>query len=544
MASPGTLTAAVLAALAVLTPGAARGFGEPPLPATEITRVLSLQEAAARGMVTLSAKGGVSGDQVAVDLRHRPSPGPVRVTVRIEFTGFADPAGAAPNVGLAVRNGIRELNRLVVRGPGVPRIEFDVQYRVTGRGAPQTPGFHQIRVIRAAPDYRSGVDGDVTPNAVGGTTGTWSLADLFDRRTFAHETLHLAGLPDRYTTSYREPGTGRRFPAPSDLDDQRAVDAWARAHVPPLRPGGAYTSTPRPGFGCDIMASLGACARLRPYDVRTLAAQAGVRLDVEPGELLQNKRADQQDFGVAGALRLIAPRGGAARVDGLVVYCIDLDAGTPSAGTLFDAAGPASSFPGPGYAQLHRVLTHVAALPAPADGSRADLRPGAQLAVWAVTDRAFGDAPVTGDPLAVLQGAGLDPAALVAPPDVPNPNAAAAATGAVTPAGTVVPAPAEPPAPPAPRVRLERVELSQTALRAGRVNRVRLVVQVSGGTPTLRIAVQRRTGPRWVALGAFPPRRVGAGTGSLGLRFAALPAGRYRLRVTGAGAVVAPFAVR
>lgn len=536
LALPTAMTA--LAAL----PAMASAFGEPPLPATEISRVVTLPQAAANRMVDITGKGGFSGDQAKVDLRWKPLPGPVRITLRIDFTGFANPAGAKAPLAVAVAKGVAQLNRFVPTGSGLPKVVFDVQYTVSGRGAAPVPGYHQVTVINDA-DYRSGLESAATPNAVDGVKGTWSTQDLFNARTFAHEALHLAGLPDRYDTFYREPGGRREYPAPRTLDRPADVDEWARSQVPPLRPGGAYTSRPQRGAGCDVMADqLAACARLTRRDLRNLAAQAGVRLHADAGDLLANKDATRQDFGVGAPLDLFAPRNGTASVNGLVVFCVDEDLHIPVQGGAFDVLGPAAAVGGPGYAQLQAVLTAVAALP-PNPG-RPDEPEGAQAAVWAVTDPSPQEVP-SGPALTILQAAGVDVASRPGTPDVPNPNAAAPGTAAVTPAGTVVPEPAPTAAPAAVRARLTYAVLSRTTFRARRAVRPLLTVALEGQPASLTVRVQRLRGGAWRPIGRFPDRPVGVGEDvTLGLELGRLAAGRYRLRIVGAGVRTVAFTVR
>ena len=48
-------------ALLLLVPVPAMGFGEPPLPATEISKPVSLKDAASRGLVKLTSKGNFGG---------------------------------------------------------------------------------------------------------------------------------------------------------------------------------------------------------------------------------------------------------------------------------------------------------------------------------------------------------------------------------------------------------------------------------------------------------------------------------------------------
>jgi hypothetical protein len=538
---------AVIALAAV--PAHALGFGEPPLPATEISKVVSLKEAAAHRMVDLKGKGNYSGDTTAVDLRWKPTAGPVRVTLRIEFTGFRDPAGAKAPLGVAVKNGVAELNRLVPKGAGLPKVQFDVEYTVTGKNSPQQAGFHQVTVITTDdPNYRSGLEEAGTPNAVDGVTGTWSNSDLFSARTFAHEALHIAGLPDRYDTFYK--AGGREYSAPRDLDTTPKVKDWARAHVPPLPTTGDYFSRPQRGRACDVMAdSEAACRKIDRRDLRTVAAQAGVRLEAEAGDLLAGKDPRAQNFGVGAPLKLFAPRGGTARVEGLIAYCIDADLSAPERDVAFDVVGSATEVGGVGYQQLYAVLQAVATQTPSAAGApglalvNPGEVPGAQKAIWAVTDPLL-TGTLSPESAQILATAGLSLGALPGTPAFPNPNAGSPETAVVTSTGQIMPAAAAEPEPPLLVTRLERVGLSREVLRARRVQRVVLTLDTTGGPASVVVVVQRQTGRRWRKVGAFPPRDVGVGSIELGLNVPRLAAGQYRIRVTGPfRARTAPFRV-
>lgn len=534
-----------LAGLAAL-PMAAVAYGGPLPPPTEVSRTVSLTDAAARGMVDITGKGGYSGDQGKVDLRWKPTPGPVTITFRLEFTGLADPAADRAAISAAVAKAVSTLNSEVPTGPGIPPTRFAIEYELTRGGATPLAGHHHITVVKN-PDYRSNVDGG-SVNTSTEQEGTWAMSDLLNPRAFAHEAMHLAGLPDRYEDVYTAPG-GARYVLPRGLDDTAEVKAWLKAHVPPIPLGGTLASAPHPGAGCDVMgAPFAACARIRRSDLKNLIAQAGVRLHADPGELLVNKDATRQDFGVGQAFDLFAPRGGTATANGLVVYCVDARLHIPTAGGAFDVIGPADALGDPSLARLAAVLRIVGGLPPDPDVPQ-DQRRGAQEAVWAVTDPGFEDLALVGDgtrALQILRSAGIDPSTVTDTPQIENPNAGAPGTAAVTPGGTVLPAPAPAPEPPAVVTRLEHLGLSQTTFRAGRPARPSLAVALTGTTRMLRIRVDRRVGTRWRTLGAFPARMVQPGDDQiLGLTLGRLRVGTYRLRVAGVGpARSVPFTVR
>lgn len=533
---------AAAAAAALLVPAAALGVGEPPPAPTEIAKDISLRDAASRGMVKLTSKGGFGGDTVAVDLNWKPSPGPAHVRIKVEFV--ADFGGDAARrtqfsnaAKTAVDNGVKELNRFVAKGGGAQKLDFSVDYIVSDRSSPPTPGYHRVEVIKTNdPNYRSGLDEAATPNDPNGVSGTWSTDDLFDAKVFAHEAFHLAGLPDRYEEVYREPGKTKAWPAPRDLDTTKKIDDWAKAHVPPLKPGGELTSVPQKGAGCDVMANeQAACARLRPKDINALLAQAGVRLKADPGDLLANKDSAAQDLGVGAPLSLFAPRGGKAHVDGLIAYCINLSAHIPQQGVGLDVVGPATQL-GPGFAQLDAVLKTIAARATDDSGSVL----GGQQAVWAVTNQSAGYADEARE---VLNAAGITGETGLGTGDLPNANAGSAETGAVGFDGGVVPPPAPEPEPPAAVTVLLKASLSQTVIRPRKARLVTVTLDLTGPETLATLTVERKAGKRWRALKALPPVPV-AGSSYVDLVLPKLSKGTYRVRVTGAfSAKAAPFVV-
>ena len=83
---------------------AAAFFPDATPPPTQITRDLSLKEAAQRGLITLESKGlGGEGDAVSLTLEHKKVTGPITVSVRVEF---AVTAKANPDFKEALGNDI------------------------------------------------------------------------------------------------------------------------------------------------------------------------------------------------------------------------------------------------------------------------------------------------------------------------------------------------------------------------------------------------------------------------------------------------------
>jgi hypothetical protein len=522
-----------LAALALAAPAVAAPV--PPLPATEISRAVGLKDAAQRGMVQLAGKGGLSGDQVQVDLAWKPVPGPVTVTVRLDIRP-QDPSPEDAGVyERLVRGAEAELNAMG-RAPGSPPVRFRLEHRLDTEGAPPTEGFHTVTVLDGLPGKGQVTAGSI--NRPAGGSATWATVITVSPRAVAREALRLAGLPDRSQDVYV--AGGRRFPRPAnDMPvDGRDIPAWARANG--LPPGGRRDTVPRPGASpCDPMAdALAKCprqrTRLRRADLAALAGQAGVRLETAPGELLLSKVPGEQNFGTAASLRLFAPPRGTARAEGQVVYCVNVERTIPGRGSGFDVFGPASEAGGEGFRQLQVLLEAVARLPQQPDGSVV----GAQGAVWALTNPADTRelVPGTGDEReAVLAAAGLPVAKGPGAAYVANPNAAAAATGAVGPGG-VEPALPPAPVPAAPRPSIDALVLGRAAVRPGRAVGVDARLETLGAIERVDVVLERRAGRRWrVVRRLTPPPRIVPGTTAWRLALPRLRAGEHRVRVSGPG---------
>ena len=253
-------------------------------PATQITREFSLKEAARRGLIKLTPKGGIEGDQVAVELQHKKVSGPITVTLHVEFT-------VKPRVSEEERQDVRdklpdyeqktadELNRGRYKTASGDPIKFKVDYKF--RNPDETPRYnhHQILIVDPLvdldapdPDFRDSVADLGTPNKDGAAQeGTFSSLSLSQPGILSHELLHLAGLDDRYHDVYRV--KGKDYPLPEADPSKAELAKFARSHKPPLPPppAGDVVSTNLPGTKrCDIMGT-GAnlsCRKLSKRDLK------------------------------------------------------------------------------------------------------------------------------------------------------------------------------------------------------------------------------------------------------------------------------------
>ena len=359
------LTAALLALTVTLGAApaslAADAFfpGDAP-PPTQVTRDLTLKEAAQRGLIKLAAKGlGGEGDAVSLELQHKKVRGPITVTVRVEFT--VKPRVSA-ELREAVANTVQDLagqtearlNRGFKTKGGDP-ISFKLEFAFRAPEAEERFNYHQVLVINPTvdldepnPNYRSNVTHLGTPNKFGEQSGGTFAATGLNPTVLSHELLHLAGLGDRYADFYRVRGKDYPLPAPGMKPSD--LKAFLKAHRPPLPapPAGRTLSKNVPGTErCDIMGENFQldCRKISRRDLDWFESQAGVQVTAQPGDLLLNKDASRQNMGVGFQTMVYAPPGSTTTANGISAYCIDKDRLFPSS-EGFDVLGSARDLPG------------------------------------------------------------------------------------------------------------------------------------------------------------------------------------------------------
>ncbi len=512
-------------------------------PPTQITRELTLPQAAQAGIIKLQAKGGSEGDAVSLELEGKRVKAPIVVTVRAELT--VEPRLTAdkrelieetvPQFGRETQD---ELNRVPYKTKSGDSVRFVVDFQYREPEAASRSNYHQVKLVNPKiafpkdPDFRSEVDGLVPPNTPTPTSGTWTYGDL-TANVMAHETLHLIGLDDRYTDVYRY--KGQEIPLPEKGMTPAALAKYLKAHKPPIPPppAGKVDSKDTPGTDrCDIMGSGDdrPCRRIAPRDLEFFEQNAGILVTAQPGETLLDKSPDHQNFGIGFQTTVFASPGSTTVANGIAVYCLDHDRFTPL-DQGFDV-GPATAEL-PGHEGVNKLL-QLSAAKQPGLNETID---GMQAAIWNLTDASPLDTSGTAEQSrALLSEAGvaesLVPGGL---PPIDNPNAGASSTGAVDLSGSVLPPlPAEAAEIPAP-FRLYTAALYPKRLHGGGPLHTDLVLGASGELSGATIVLQAKKGKRWRKLKTLPSRKIESGTAPLQLTLGNLPPGKYRLQVTVAG---------
>jgi hypothetical protein len=308
-------------------------------PATQITQDVPFDRAAQLGLIKLQAKGGSEGDAVSLELTGKTVHGPINVTLRVELT-------VAPGLTPPQREALRdlipytqqqteaELNRREHRTSAGDRVRFVLDWRWREPEEPPRTNYHQVLIVDPTrdlaepdPEFRSRILGDIVPNSTQALTGTFSTGSL-DPIVLAHESLHLAGLDDRYGDVYRV--QGKDYPLPANGMKPSDLKAYLRAHRPPLPPppAGRVTAKNRPGTDrCDQM-GIGSdlpCRDISTRDLDWLAQYTGVQVTAKPGDLLLNKDPTRQNFGIAFETTVFASPGSTTVANGIAVYCLDHD---------------------------------------------------------------------------------------------------------------------------------------------------------------------------------------------------------------------------
>jgi hypothetical protein len=550
------LTATMLVAVALLIFSAGRAAAATPAffpgapTAVQVSREVSLTEAAEAGAVKLGAKGGFTGDDVSLELEGKEFKGPITVSLKVEFTL---PKGKTP-AELKQLNEVvpfereqteAELNRLQNKTSKGDPVKFKLEWKVADPNDPPTPNYQHVTVVDplkdlAEPDrdFRSETEGLGTPNVGGNEIGAkFTASDMGMPGTMAHEMLHLMGIDDHYVDVYRY--KGRDYPLPETGMAPTPLKAYLAAHKPPLPPppAGRVGSKTMKGYGrCDIMGASASrkCRKISPKDLDWFDSQAGTLVRAQPGETLLNKKDSDQNLGIGFESIVFAGPGETTVANGVSAYCLDHDRGIPFEG-LFDVGPKASEMPG--YEGVGKLLAYN--FSSDAQAALDDAPPAMQAAIWNQTD---------GTPLvsiggpeevqALLNGAGVAENTSKADlPPIPNPNSGSPTTGAVSASGEVLPptlvAEIEEPA----IVRLSAAELYPNRFAAGTKSFGDLVISANGRVDHLDITVQRKVGKRWRKAKKLPTRAFEAGTTTVQVPLGRLAVGKYRLLVSVAGTV-------
>lgn len=330
-------------------------------PGSMIANHMTLQEAVNDGIVTLSAKGnGFEGDQVSIHIDN--SVASVRndrltLSLYLDFWGSEASTfnceaivGAIESYwgGKTTSSGQNWMLNVVWRNtPGAT-------------SAPGLNGYHQIKVVRDLLNADT-INGVLN---LGVGSGTWHTAGGGLSHRFAHNAGHLFGLPNRYERYVKQPlGTwirerGNKEFTPLALAEELVqvfyTDSNTAEVLPYVESGIRVIREELPGSEDDLMAV--DTGNVKQSDIDAIAAQAGIVIEVRPGDIMVNKDGSEQSFVNYRSEDIFVPPGGKKNLEGLYVVCIDAHKDIPNAGTVFDLAPSLSDWRAIEAAQYLQLL--------------------------------------------------------------------------------------------------------------------------------------------------------------------------------------------
>ncbi len=351
------------------TPSLAEHFAHP---GTVVAYGMPLAEAVRRGIATVSAKGENYGDAVKIEVDNTGSikKDAIEVKLYLELWGF----GASEEIAAVIENAIESAwSGTTSNGE---KFTVDVITRVAKMTvAPGTPGYHQIQMhddsritedtyaevweMKDAPfgvNYGTGA-GD-WPSKPPDSQDVFGFEDLED--LYAHEAGHLLGLSDRYNAYNKMPanddypeGYWQRESDKAKFTDEQLFNEIAPQHPDKTsqeireaieKPARKVIKSPPPGYANDMMANPNGAAS--QSDIDNLAAQAGLLVEVRPGDVLVHKFGNKQSMAISRNEDIFVSAGETKTLEGLYAACIDRAAGIPSPGEVFDLAPPLSEWKG------------------------------------------------------------------------------------------------------------------------------------------------------------------------------------------------------
>jgi hypothetical protein len=312
-------------------------------PGTLVAYELSLQEAVNKGIANLSGKGEYFGDAIAITGNNTTpySSNQVKVKLHLEFWG---PGATAENI-TKVKNAITShwSNKTTSDGK-----QFIVE--VITRGSTQawrheTAGYHQIKLDPTVTSSDVWWMGKRVNLNWGVGSGKWRTSGSHVEKTWAHEAGHLMGLPDTYD-DYRKQadGTWRRKNDGQSFTSEQLANMYHQRFGTTVEimkaafedPDFKRHATPQAGHEDDIMAKLTGNPSASAID--QIASQAGLVIDVRPGDILVNKNGSNQNITITRSERFFVKRGESKTLAGLYGACIDAHDGIPSSYDEFDVA--------------------------------------------------------------------------------------------------------------------------------------------------------------------------------------------------------------
>jgi hypothetical protein len=503
-----------------------------------VEKRVSLEDAVAAGAVTnLRAKGPAGGDSVAMDAHWVDVPAE---SESITFDAIVEsglPGVSNEQAAQTVQDIARQVPPVDVRG-----VDVSLKWNIAPAGSPSPPCRMGIYLMGGSgPNHLPTYNAAVPPHMAVGWPGGF---DMFaDSKSLPgdlmHETGHAAlDLPESGTAViYSARNSGE---IPITLTGAHTAQ-YILEHLNDPATGFSVAFRPNPEDPKDVMgASNEPGARYRTSDLDPFLDKATLVIHGKPGQILVNKNGRNQNLAIGPPTEVRVPYNGSVHVDGVVAYCIDLlGHETPTAGEdSFDVLPTAGQLGGEGMSALQRVMEVVAArAPGPLEET-----PGANAAIWRVTDNLSVGPDADPAAVSILQAAGVplstgDPATdtLFDTPHFSDPAAAIPHPVALASPTAATPVPAPPRSAPI-GWKLTRLQLVRRRLPAphGRTPLLLLAFATLTGHPDrVSLTLTQRRGHRTVTVARSRARSIRQGTTPLQLHVRRLRPGRYVLVVHG-----------
>jgi len=337
---------------------------------TTVANHMPIDQAVGRGIATLTSKGNFFGDGVTITIDNTAgvTTSDLRMDLYLDLYGPAADAAAQGALETAIQN-------LWGGHPtsGGQTLACNVNSTLTpGLTPPGTAGFHQVLLgnPNTTPAVtRGGCDVLGVPNQGATSIKMNTLPNPYATAPiYPHEAGHLMGLPDRYTSYYKQPdGTWSK----DGGQTTEPVDALAMM-LQPRFPGKTlseieailaqdditFVTVPLPGHENDVMgASSGTALQ---SDIDALAAKAGLVVDIPVGTVFCDKSNPAQNLVVTRERHVFVAKGQTRTIFGLWVACIDGHKEAPDFGIGLDLVPPLSQWTGyPAAAAMQKLLDYV-----------------------------------------------------------------------------------------------------------------------------------------------------------------------------------------
>jgi hypothetical protein len=346
---------------------------------------MSLFDAVAAGIVSLSSKGEFYGDAVSImgnfPKNYSPPNNNISIKLYLEFYG---PCANTANVGKIVADILNKWDGHTTGGGKTVQMEVITLSHPGKTAPPGTPGYNNIKIECGEGTSTADLG---TPNTDEVSTGTW-YADS-DPGLFAHEAGHLMGLVDQYDGYVKLPDGS--WVNELDANEKYSAEEFLnqfKEHFPELDSekvqkiinNNQRITWPKPGQENNVMADF-----TKPplqSDINLLASQAGLIINITAGDILLNPFISEQNLVVTHSEDLFLKPGEEKTLNGIYAACIDFHRGIPDSADLFHIAPSLDKWEGiPSAKDLLKLIKYVDSISYFCESYHQS-----QGAIWRITD--------------------------------------------------------------------------------------------------------------------------------------------------------------